>query len=73
MLRGYKRDEVWSLSQLRVRGKGTAIQRGLERRRRGIATVGAVNRQLLVKTLQAGKDLACAAVNCKVWKLAMVL
>jgi hypothetical protein len=26
-----------------------------------------------VKALRAGKDLACAKVNCKVWKLAMAL
>jgi hypothetical protein len=35
--------------------------------------LGAVIRQLLVKTLPAGKYLACALVNCKVWKLAMAL
>jgi hypothetical protein len=35
--------------------------------------VGAVTRQLLVKTLQAVKDLMCTLVNCKVWKLAMAL
>jgi hypothetical protein len=28
----------------------------------------AVTRQVLVKTLRTGKDLACALVNCKVWK-----
>jgi hypothetical protein len=33
----------------------------------------AITRKLLVKTLRAGKDLACALVNCKVWKLVMVL
>jgi hypothetical protein len=37
----------------------------------GIATVGAVTRQLLVETLRAGKGLACAQAICKVWKLAM--
>jgi hypothetical protein len=53
--------------------KGAAIQRGLEHGSRGIAIVGVVTRQLLVKTLQAGKDLACALVICKVWKLVTVL
>jgi hypothetical protein len=43
--------------------KGAAIQRIFER-----GVVGAVTRQLLVKTLRA-----CALVNCKVWKLAMAL
>jgi hypothetical protein len=33
----------------------------------------AVTKKLLVKTLQALKDLACAAVICKVWELAMAL
>jgi hypothetical protein len=32
-----------------------------------------VTRKLLVKTLQAGKELACAVVICKVWKSAIVL
>jgi hypothetical protein len=53
--------------------KGATIERGLEHGSRGIAIVGAVARQLLVKTRRAGKDLACALVNCKVWKLAMAL
>jgi hypothetical protein len=59
------------LSQLRVSWMGATIQRGPEHRSRGIAIVGAVTRQLLVKTLQAGRDLACGVVNCKVWRLAM--
>jgi hypothetical protein len=33
-----------------------------------MSIVGAVTRQLLVKTLQGGKDLTCALVICKVWK-----
>jgi hypothetical protein len=48
--------------------KGAAIQRELEHGNRGIATVGAVTRQLLVKTLQS-----CALVICKVWRSAMAL
>jgi hypothetical protein len=51
--------------------KGAAIQRRLERGSRG--TVGAVTRQLLMKTLQARKDLADALVICKLWKLAMAV
>jgi hypothetical protein len=35
--------------------------------------LGAVIRKLLVKTLQARKDLACALLICKVWRLAMAL
>jgi hypothetical protein len=35
--------------------------------------LGVVTRQLLVKTLQAGKDLVCVIVICKVWKLGTVL
>jgi hypothetical protein len=38
-----------------------------------MAIVGAVTRQLLVKILWAGKDLAKALVNSKVWKLAIAL
>jgi hypothetical protein len=53
--------------------KGASIQRGLERGSTGIAIVGAVTRQLLVKTLRAGKDLACITANCKLWKSAMAL
>jgi hypothetical protein len=33
----------------------------------------AVTSQLLVKTLQAGRDLACAVVICKAWNSAIVL
>jgi hypothetical protein len=33
----------------------------------------AITRKRLVKTLQAGKDLACAVVIFKVWKSATVL
>jgi hypothetical protein len=32
-----------------------------------------VTREKLVKTLQAGKDLACAVVICKLWRLAIAL
>jgi hypothetical protein len=53
--------------------KAAAIQREPEHGRRGTAIVGAITRKLLVKTLQAGKDLACALVICKVWKLVMAL
>jgi hypothetical protein len=44
--------------------KEDAIQRGSVHGSRGIVIVGAVTRQLLVKTLRAGKDLACALVIC---------
>jgi hypothetical protein len=50
--------------------KGATTQRELEYGSRGIAIVGAVTRQLLVKILRAGTDLVCALVNCKLWKLA---
>jgi hypothetical protein len=33
----------------------------------------AVTRERLVKTQQAGKDLACALEKCKVWWLAMAV
>jgi hypothetical protein len=39
--------------------KGAAIQTGLQPGSRGTAIIGAVTRQLLVKTLWAGKDLVC--------------
>jgi hypothetical protein len=42
--------------------KGAEIRRGPEHGSRGIAIVGAITRQILVKTLWAGKDLACALV-----------
>jgi hypothetical protein len=41
--------------------KGAAVQRGLEHGNREITIVGAITRQLLVKTLQAGKRL----VKCR--------
>jgi hypothetical protein len=50
-----------------------ALQRELELGSRGIAIVGAVTRQLLVKTLGAGKDLASALVICKIWRSAIAL
>lgn len=49
------------------------IQRGLEPRSRRLAIIGAVTKQLLVKTLQARKDLACVVMVYKVWKSAMAL
>jgi hypothetical protein len=62
-------EDNWSKNlQLRA-----AIQRGLKHGSRGIAIVGAITRQLLVKTLWARKDLACALVICKVWKLVKAL
>jgi hypothetical protein len=42
-----KLEEIW---------KEATIQRGLQHRSRGIATVGAITGQLLVKTTQAGKE-----------------
>jgi hypothetical protein len=69
MPRSYKQDKV----NASFSWKGATIQRGLEHRSRGIAIVGAITRQLLVKTLGAGKDLICALVNSKVWKLAVTL
>jgi hypothetical protein len=33
----------------------------------------AVIRERLMKTQQAGKELACAVVNCGMWRLAMAL
>jgi hypothetical protein len=33
----------------------------------------AITRERLVKILQAEKDLACAVVICKVWRMAMAL
>jgi hypothetical protein len=33
----------------------------------------AVTREWLVKTQEAGKDLVCALVICKVWRLVMAL
>jgi hypothetical protein len=37
------------------------------------ALLEAVTRELLVKTQRTEKDLACAVVICKMWKLAMAL
>jgi hypothetical protein len=41
------------------------IQRGLEPEGRGITIIGASSRQLLMKTLQSGKDLVCTVVICR--------
>jgi hypothetical protein len=64
---------MWYGVKTKFSWKGAAIQRGLEHRSRGIAIVGAIIRQLLVTTLQAGNDLACPLVICKVWRSAMAL
>jgi hypothetical protein len=48
--------------------KGAAIQTALEPESRLIAIVGTVTRQLLVKTMQAGEDLACALAIFNMWK-----
>jgi hypothetical protein len=67
--RCYNRDTFRS----QFSGKRVAIQRQLVFGSRGIAIVGAITRQQLVKTLGVGKDLACALVICEVWKSAMAL
>jgi hypothetical protein len=41
--------------------KEDAIQRGLEHGSREITIVGVITRQLLGRTLQAGKDLVCGS------------
>jgi hypothetical protein len=43
--------------------KGDTIQTGLEDGKRGTAIVGAVTRQLLVKTLRIGKELVARVLN----------
>jgi hypothetical protein len=63
----------WTKFRAQFSWKGAAIQRGLEHGSRGIAIVAAVTRQLLMKALQAGKDLVCAVVICKVWTLTKAL
>jgi hypothetical protein len=50
--------------------KAAAFQRALEGGNRGIAIVRSLTRKRLVKTLQAGKGLACAGVICELWKSA---
>jgi hypothetical protein len=68
------RVELWQLVGAIIRcWKGAAIKRGLEPGSRGIAIVKSVTRKWLVKLLQAGKDLACTLVICKVSKLTMAL
>jgi hypothetical protein len=37
------------------------------------ALLEAVTKERLVKTQQAGRELACSVVICKVWKSAMAL
>jgi hypothetical protein len=49
--------------------RGATIQRELENGGRGLAIVGVVAGQRLVKILRAEKYLACDLVICKVWKL----
>jgi hypothetical protein len=57
----------------RTTGARIGSWKGAAHESREISTVGTVARQLLVKTLLAGKDLACALVNCKVWELVLAL
>jgi hypothetical protein len=57
----------------RVSWKGAAVQIGLESGSRGKPLLEAVTRQLLVKTMRAGKYLACARIIGKVWISAMAL
>jgi hypothetical protein len=52
-----KVSSVWETVKKTGSLKGAAVQRGLEQGSREIAIVGAVTRQLPVKTLRAGKDL----------------
>jgi hypothetical protein len=57
----------------KVQLEGSCHSERLEYGSTGIAIDGTFIGQLLVKTLQAAKDLACALVICKVWKLVMAL
>jgi hypothetical protein len=54
-------------------GRGATIYRELKHGSRGIAIVGAITRQLLVNTLQAGKDFTRALVICKAWSSVMAI
>jgi hypothetical protein len=49
------------------------LKRGLERGTEESPLLEAVSRERLVKTQQAGKDLECAVVICKVCRLAVTL
>jgi hypothetical protein len=51
--------------------KGPAFQRGLEPESRGIAIVRSRYQATTSEDTAAGKDLACALVNCEGWKLVM--
>jgi hypothetical protein len=44
-----------------------------EREAEEFSLLGAVVRERLVKTLQAGKGLADAVVICKLWRIALAL
>jgi hypothetical protein len=54
-------------------GREPAFREDLSAETEEYPLLEAVTRELLVKTRQARKDLACAMVICKVWRLAMTL
>jgi hypothetical protein len=66
--------DVITETRLKVRTvvRGPPFRENLRAEAEGCPLLEAVIRKQLVKTQQAGKDLACAVI-CKAWRLAMAL
>jgi hypothetical protein len=68
--RGYKEDNLSKNSSV---GMEPPFREYLSPEEEKWPLLEAVTRICLLKTLQAGKDLACTLVKCKVWKLTLAL
>jgi hypothetical protein len=68
--RGYKEDNRSKNSSV---GREPPFREDLSTESEEKPLLKTVAKQLLLKTLQAGKYLTCAVVICKMWKLAMAL
>jgi hypothetical protein len=63
---------VYQIMAIRL-GFNDSVRENLSTEAENFPLLEAVTRERLVKTQQAGKDLTCAVVIYKVWRLAMAL
>jgi hypothetical protein len=61
------------LLRIYIVGREPSLREDLSAEDEGFPLLGAVTRERLVKTQQAGKGLACAVVICELWRSLVAL
>jgi hypothetical protein len=70
---GQQSQFCWGVCEEKPVEREPPFREDLSMEAEGSPLLEAISREWLVKTQQAGRDLACAVVICKVWRLAMAL